>query len=85
MKKTFWLQIDASRRGALYFDRKYGRGNSNYNSEKPEDFFDIQSFITGDPSPYINPRRNSYEHGYKNPISGASISFWDIFASFLII
>ena len=46
---------------------------------------DIQSFITGDPSPYINPRRNSYEHGYKNPISGASISFWDIFASFLII
>ena len=82
---TRWYEIDASRRGALYFDRKYGRGNSNYNSEKPEDFFDIQSFITGDPSPYINPRRNSYEHGYKNPISGASISFWDIFASFLII
>lgn len=81
---TRWYEIDASRRGALHFDRKYGKGNSNYNSDKPEDFFDIQSFITGDPSPYVNPRRNSNDQGYKNPISGTNVSFWDILTSLLL-
>lgn len=31
-----WYEVDASRRAAHYFDKKYGRGSKNYDSNKPE-------------------------------------------------
>jgi hypothetical protein len=70
---------------AYYFDKKYGRGNNNYNSNKPEDFFDINSFISGGYSPYINPRKNDYYQGSGNPISGGKVSIWEILTSLLAI
>ena len=48
------------------------------------DFFDIRSFVDGGKSPYINPRRQSYDQGYKNPITGSSISIWDLLSSFIL-
>ena len=83
--KTRWYEIDASRRAAQYFDRKYGRGNAYYDSSKPEFFFDINSFIAGGNSPYINPRRNSTSQGYNNPITGTKFNFWDFYASFIFL
>lgn len=83
--KTRWYEIDASRRAAQYFDRKYGRGNAYYDSSKPEFFFDINSFIAGGNSPYINPRRNSTSQGYDNPITGTKFNFWDFYASFIFL
>lgn len=80
-----WYEIDASRRAAQYFDRKYGRGNANYNSDKPEDFFDINSFVSDRHSPYLNPRRNTTNQGFESPISGTEFSFWDFYASFIFL
>ena len=54
-------------------------------SNKPEDFFDINSFIFGGSSPYINPRRGDYYQGKGHPVSGGKVSIWEILVSLLTI
>lgn len=80
-----WYEVDASRRAAHYFDKKYGKGNKNYDSNKPENFFDIDSFILGRFSQYTNPRRGDYYQGKGNPVSGGKVSIWEILFSLLTI
>jgi hypothetical protein len=75
--------VDASRRGARYFDKKYGSGKEGYTYYNP-DYFDIDSFEKGGLSPYINPRRNGNDQGKGNPISGSSFNIFDILSIFLI-
>lgn len=78
-----WYEVDASRRGARYFDKKYGSGKEGYTYYNP-DYFDIDSFEKGGLSPYINPRRNGNDQGKGNPISGSSFNIFDILSIFLI-
>lgn len=86
-----WYEVDASRRAAHYFDKKYGKGNKNYDSNKPEDFFDIDSFVNGvmnhydKNAKYINPRWGTTYQGAGNPISGGEVSIWEILVSLLTI
>lgn len=48
-----------------------GMGTINY--------FDIESFISGKNSPYINPRTGSTAHKKQFPISNPRHSFWDFY------
>lgn len=76
-----WYEVDASRRAAHYFDKKYGRGSKNYDSNKPEDFFDINTFVKGGYSSYTNPRKGTNYQGGGNPISGGKVSLGEILTS----
>ena len=76
-----WYEVDASRRAAHYFDKKYGRGSKNYDSNKPEDFFDINTFVKGGYSSYTNPRNGTNYQGKGNPISGGKVSLGEILTS----
>lgn len=86
-----WYEVDASRRAAHYFDKKYGRGSKNYDSNKPEDFFDIETFVNGvmghsdENAKYINPRWGTTYQGSGNPISGGGVSIWEILTSLYAI
>ena len=82
-----WYEVDASRRAAHYFDKKYGKGNKNCDSNKPEDFFDIDTFVNGstnDTGKYINPRTGKKRQS-GNPIVGGEVSIWEILVSLLAI
>lgn len=72
-----WFEVDASRKGAEYFDKKYGRGNDNYSEEHKEDYFDINSFQYGGISPYVNPRISKKWQDTINPTHGSEQSIWD--------
>lgn len=72
-----WYEVDASRRGARYFDKKYGSGKEGYTFKNP-DYFDIDTFENGGYSPYINPRRNNYFQGKGNPIYNSRFNIFDI-------
>ena len=63
-----WFEADASYKGAVYFDKYYGRGKGGYVAGSAN-YFDRNSFITGSPSPYLNPRRGVQNRSV-NPISG---------------
>lgn len=78
-----WYEVDASRRGAMYFDKKYGSGKEGYTYKNP-DYFDIESFERGGYSPYKKPRRNNYYQGIGNPISGSRFNIFDILSVFLM-
>lgn len=78
-----WYEVDASRRGAMYFDKKYGSGKEGYTYKNP-DYFDIESFERGGYSPYKNPRRNNYYQGIGNPISSSRFNIFDILSVFLM-
>lgn len=56
-----WFELDASRKGARHFDRKYGQG-------KGDNYFDYNSFVLGDSSQYINPRTGQVNSDAK-PVS----------------
>ena len=73
--RTRWFEVDASRRGAEYFDKHYGSGSDGY-FYKSEEHFDVASFESGEHSPYKNPRTGTrYNKGF--PISKSIQSFWD--------
>ncbi len=72
-----WFEVDASRRGAEYFDKRYGTGASGYKTGDPN-YFDVYSFINNY-SPYINPRTGSTDHKKQFPISSPRHSFWDYY------
>ena len=75
--KYRWFEVDASRKGAEHFDKKYGGGKKGY-VQGNANYFDINSFQTDGYSPYINPRTKSfYQKGF--PISDPKMSFWDYF------
>ena len=56
-----WFETDANRRSAEYFDKYYGSGRDDYDSNS-SDFFDINSFRYGTESKYLNPRKGEYNH-----------------------
>ena len=87
-----WFEVDASRRGANYFDAKYGSGKVGY-TEYDSNFFNRYYFETGrwsqenyhSSDPYQNPRfddpdnpNNSRRQDSKYPTGGAKRDFfWD--------
>ena len=79
--KDRWFEVDASRRGADYFDKYYGKGAKGYVKGSP-DYFDRESFEDyNNPkrkSPYINPRIGSCYQDKAFPTTGASFSLFDI-------
>ncbi len=75
--KTRWFEVQASRLGGKYFDKKEGSGRSDYFEGSPN-HFDYNSFKNGGDSPYINVRREGNYQGTGNPTSGARFNFWDI-------
>lgn len=72
-----WYEVDASRRGARYFDKKYGSGKEGYTYKNP-DYFDIESFTNGSSSTYINPRTKKRNKNTTHPISGSKFNIFDI-------
>ena len=75
-----WFEIDASRCGARYFDKKYGSGATGYKKGSPN-YFDRESFETNQKdgcgiSPYINPRTGKTTQKY-SPTHGSNVIFWD--------
>lgn len=77
--KMHWYEIDASRRGADYFDKHYGSGAEGY-VKGSADYFDRASY--NDPynrkSPYINPRTGSTNQQSTYPTSGSIFNVFDI-------
>ena len=72
-----WFEVDASRRGGEYFDKKYGRGKDGY-VKGSVDYFDINSFSTDKLSPYINPRTGNRNY-VRYPINSPKYTFWDYY------
>lgn len=72
-----WFEIDASKRGARHFDKYYGRGREGYTPNDPN-YFDLQSFVTGNSSPYFNPRTNKDTDNAPNPISNQRNNWTDV-------
>ena len=58
-----WFEADASYRGGVYFDKKYGRGRNDYNPNQKEDYFDIESYQKGGITPYTNPQTELESQG----------------------
>jgi hypothetical protein len=81
--RTRWFEVQASRMGAEYFDKRYGSGADGY-VQGSANYFDINSFSNGRTidSPYLNPRTNRLRQG-DHPISGARFSWWDVFVPIL--
>lgn len=77
--KERWFEVNASKLGARYFDRRYGSGKDGYEKNN-SNYFDIYSFIDTKYhiSPYINPRTLNFvqDHSYK--ISGSKFVIWDL-------
>ena len=76
-----WFEIDASKRGARYFDKKYGSGAKGY-KKGSEDYFDMDSFVNGGETPYVNPRTGLDYTIITNPISGHRNSWADVLVPF---
>ncbi len=70
-----WFEVNASKLGALHFDKKYGRGAPGY-VEGDENYFDIESFSTnGKASPYINPRKGTKNTDRYFPLTGSKPAY----------
>ena len=74
-----WYEVDASRRGAEYFDKHYGSGAEGY-IKGSADYFDRASFdgLNSRKSPYINPRINSHYQDHVFPTSGSQFNIFDL-------
>ena len=70
-----WFEVDASRRGAKYFDKKYGSGAKGYIAGSP-DYFNINRFINGGYTSYYNSRAKSYKQDTFFPIHHTRSSIW---------
>lgn len=73
-----WFELDASKLGSKYFDKKYGSGADGYEKDDPN-FFDIGSFRTNDYSPYINPRIGRKKQDKYFPEIKTKLVIWDFF------
>ncbi len=74
-----WFEVNASKLGAEYFDKHYGR-DENGNRIHDENHFDYDNFISSiNPSIYVNPRTGSTNQDHTYPVSGSKIVFWDFF------
>lgn len=76
-----WYEIDASKKGADYFDKHYGSGAEGYVKGSPN-YFDRDSYeniyYKYPLSPYINPRTNSYYQDHNYPTSGTQLNIFDL-------
>ncbi len=61
-----WFEVQANNLTATYFDKRFGSGAEGYLAES-EDFFDRNSFVTSNESPYRNPRNRGFNIG-QNPL-----------------
>ncbi len=69
--KYKWYEVNASKLGAEYFDKKYGRGADGY-VEGDKNYFDIVSFSGKKwQSPYKNPRNGKQNENNSFPITGS--------------
>lgn len=69
-----WFEVDANKRAAKHFDKKYGPKDKE---KKDENHFDKDAFINGSVREYPNPRTGSYfQNGFPN--SDASFVWWDL-------
>ena len=79
--KDRWFEVDASRRGADYFDKYYGKGAKGYVKGSP-DYFDREAFEDTSKkysyTSYVNPRTGSIRQDKTFPTYGASFSLFDI-------
>ena len=81
---TRWFEVDASKRGGEYFDRKYGHSSQAYRDAYNKDpykidesqFFNLKRFHESVNSPYINPRTGSNNQNRSYP-SSFSYDFFD--------
>lgn len=72
-----WFEVNASKLGARYFDKRYGKRDENGNVVKDENYFDIDAFVNGTDTEYINPRRKSQDQGSGFRIAGSDTGAWD--------
>lgn len=77
-----WFEVDASRRGAEHFDKKYGSGKNGY-KEGSKDYFDIKSFESGKDVPYLNPRTGLYVQSPFS-INNQGYVFWDYLIPYIL-
>lgn len=76
-----WFEVQASRMGAKYFDKRYGSGKDGY-VHGSANYFDYDAFGSGRNTAYLNPRtRNNIQSAH--PTSGARFSIWDVFIPIL--
>ena len=81
-----WFEVDASKRGSHYFNKKYGDESKSYKDEYSKDpygvdktkYFSIKSFINGKMSSYVNPRTGKRDQGRAYPTS-PTLDFFDFF------
>ena len=78
---TRWFEVDANKRGANHFDKKYGRGKDGY-IYKDENYFDRDSFENYVISPYVNPRTGTTNQVESYNTSGARFNILDLFLFF---
>lgn len=69
-----WFEVDANKRAAKHFDKKYGPKN---NENKDKYHFDKELFINGGSTEYENLRiGNNVQQPH--PVSGATFVWWDL-------
>ncbi|MVX35321.1 hypothetical protein [Myroides sp. LoEW2-1] len=72
-----WFEVQASRLGGKYFDRKYGSGRADY--------FDYDVFSNGGLANYYNERTGSYYNVKRYQTKNPRFNFWDLGVPFLSI
>ena len=72
-----WFEVNASKLGSRYFDKRYGSGAPGY-KKGDSNYFDLDSFKDErKKSPYENPRFNIVNTQKPYPISGEIYTIWD--------
>lgn len=72
-----WFEVDASNKGAKYFDKHYGSGKDGY-TKNSEHYFDVETFRNPNKiSPYMNKRFGSRYQSSYFPNTKGKIVIWD--------
>lgn len=72
-----WFEVDASNKGAKYFDKHYGAGKAGY-TKNSEHYFDIDTFRNPNKvSPYVNKRFGSRYQSSHFPNTKGRVVIWD--------
>lgn len=82
--RSRWFEVNASHRGSLHFDKFYGKYAEDYEKDSP-DYFDIDKFVSGESTSYINPRYGRRYQGAPHPVSDARFSKWDVIIPLLTL
>jgi len=82
--RSRWFEVNASHRGSLHFDKFYGKYAEGYEKDSP-DYFDIDKFVSGESTSYINPRYGRRYQGAPHPVSDARFSKWDVIIPLLTL